>query len=237
VAVVRIELSRIPAQRTASRHWPTDRAGAAHGNPGVGEAIADVITKLIVWAPPGLEKLRNEVSAGVLEMLECFCASAREGPVAALRGSRRHFACGSRSRGKRRPRQKAKGSRKRSRPRFCKNLAIARGCEGRLHLPRAAALAGEARFPTLRLHQLRAAFCRCLHSSVCLTTGRPDLAALRGRKDWRRDSGNCCSLCIGAPVYEGILVRAQSGRYKSAAGTTVGSTTRRIPRCAPSAAV
>src|SRR3981189_1738182 len=112
--------------------------------PGVGEAIADIITKLHrTGTHPSLEKLRKEVPAGVLEMLtvpglgpdkvlqlykDLGITSLAELEAAAKDDRLK----------------KAKGLGASLQTNILQNLAIARSGEGRLHLHRAAALLDHA---------------------------------------------------------------------------------------------
>ena len=108
--------------------------------PGVGEAIADIITKLHgTGSHPSLEKLRKEIPSGVLEMLtvpglrpekvlrlyqELGISSLAELEAAAREDRIR----------------KVKGLGASLQTKILENLAIARSGEGRLHMHRAAAL-------------------------------------------------------------------------------------------------
>ncbi|WFU75466.1 DNA polymerase/3'-5' exonuclease PolX [Bradyrhizobium sp. CB2312] len=112
---------------------------------GVGDAIADIITKLHrTGSHPSLEKLRKEVPAGVLEMLtvpglrpdkvlrlynDLGIASLTELEAAA----KDHRI------------KKAKGLGAALQTKILQNLAIAKSGEGRLHLHRAAALLAHAK--------------------------------------------------------------------------------------------
>jgi DNA polymerase (family 10) len=134
--------------------------------PGVGEAIADIITKLYrTGSHPSLEKLRKEIPAGVLEMLtvpglrpekvlrlhkDLGIASLAE-LEAAARDNRI---------------QKAKGLGASLQTKILQNLAIAKSGEGRLHLHRAAALIE--------------------HAQVSLANLRPDLKHVTVAGDFRR---------------------------------------------------
>jgi DNA polymerase (family 10) len=134
--------------------------------PGVGEAIADIITKLHrTGSHPSLEKLRKEIPAGVLEMLtvpglrpekvlrlykDLGIASLAE-LEAAARDNRI---------------QKAKGLGASLQTKILQNLAIAKSGEGRLHLHRAAALIE--------------------HAQLSLAKVRPDLTHVTIAGDFRR---------------------------------------------------
>ncbi len=79
--------------------------------PGVGEAIADIITKLHgTGTHPSLEKLRKELPDGVLEMLTV--PGLRPEKVLRLyKDLGNRLACGSGSRGEGRPHQEGEGTR------------------------------------------------------------------------------------------------------------------------------
>jgi DNA polymerase/3'-5' exonuclease PolX len=56
-------------------------AGALTSIPGIGDAIADIVTKLYeTGTHPSLEKLRKEVPAGVLELFAIPGASSGQDP-------------------------------------------------------------------------------------------------------------------------------------------------------------
>ncbi|MGY3548516.1 DNA polymerase (family 10) [Bradyrhizobium sp. USDA 4472] len=113
--------------------------------PGVGDAIADIITKLHrTGTHPSLEKLRKEIPAGVLELLavpglrpekvlrlyrDLGITSLAELEVAAKDDRIK----------------KAKGLGAALQTKILQNLAIAKSGEGRLHLHRAAALLAHAK--------------------------------------------------------------------------------------------
>ena len=134
--------------------------------PGVGEAIADIITKLHrTGSHPSLEKLRKEIPAGVLEMLtvpglrpekvlrlhkDLGIASLTELEAAARDDRIR----------------KAKGLGASLQTKILQNLAIAKSGEGRLHLHRAAALIE--------------------HAQASLAKLRPDLRHVTVAGDFRR---------------------------------------------------
>jgi DNA polymerase (family 10) len=113
--------------------------------PGVGEAIADIITKLFrTGTHPSLEKLREEVPTGVLEMLsvpglrpEKVLRLHRDLGIASLAELE---AAVKDDRVK-----KAKGLGAALQTKILNNLAIARSGEGRLHMHRAAALLQHAK--------------------------------------------------------------------------------------------
>ncbi|WP_439373955.1 helix-hairpin-helix domain-containing protein [Bradyrhizobium sp. DASA03120] len=112
--------------------------------PGVGEAIADIITKLHkTGTHPSLEKLRKETPEGVLEMLgvpglrpEKVLRLYRDLGIASLAELE---AAAKDDRIK-----KAKGLGAALQSKILQNLAIAKSGEGRLHLHRAAALLAHA---------------------------------------------------------------------------------------------
>jgi DNA polymerase (family X) len=112
--------------------------------PGVGEAIADIITKLHkTGSHPSLEKLRREIPAGVLEMMtvpglrpEKVLRLYRELGITSLT-ELEAAAHDDRIR-------KAKGLGAALQTKILQNLAIAKSGQGRLHLHRAAALLDRA---------------------------------------------------------------------------------------------
>lgn len=108
--------------------------------PGVGDAIADAITKLHhTGTHPGLEKLRKEIPAGVLEMLAV--PGIRPDKVLRLY---RDLAVTSLSELEAAAKDdrigKAKGLGTSLQTKNLQNLAIAKSGEGKLHMHRAAAL-------------------------------------------------------------------------------------------------
>ncbi|WP_035709141.1 DNA polymerase/3'-5' exonuclease PolX [Bradyrhizobium genomosp. I (2014)] len=113
--------------------------------PGVGDAIADIITKLHrTGSHPRLEKLRKEIPAGVLEMLavpglrpEKVLRLYKDLGIASLAELE---AAAKDDRLK-----KAKGLGAALQTKILQNLAIAKSGEGRLHLHRAAALLAQAK--------------------------------------------------------------------------------------------
>src|SRR3569623_1453324 len=113
--------------------------------PGVGDAIADIITKLhITGSHPSLEKLRKEIPAGVLEMLTV--PGLRPEKVLRLH---KDLGIGSLSELEAAAKddriKKAKGLGAALQTKLLQNLAIAKTGEGRLHLHRAAALLAHAK--------------------------------------------------------------------------------------------
>ncbi|WBL77311.1 helix-hairpin-helix domain-containing protein [Bradyrhizobium xenonodulans] len=113
--------------------------------PGVGDAIADIITKVHkTGSHPSLEKLRKEIPAGVLEML----AVPGLRPEKVLR-LYKDLGIGSLSELEAAAKddriKKAKGLGAALQTKILQNLAIAKSGEGRLHLHRAAALLAHAK--------------------------------------------------------------------------------------------
>lgn len=113
--------------------------------PGVGDAIADIITKAHkTGSHPSLEKLRKEIPAGVLEML----AVPGLRPEKVLR-LYKDLGIGSLSELEAAAKddriKKAKGLGAALQTKILQNLAIAKSGEGRLHLHRAAALLAQAK--------------------------------------------------------------------------------------------
>lgn len=113
--------------------------------PGVGDAIADVITKVHkTGSHPSLEKLRKEIPAGVLEML----AIPGLRPEKVLR-LYKDLGIGSLSELEAAAKddriKKAKGLGAALQTKILQNVAIAKSGEGRLHLHRAAALLAHAK--------------------------------------------------------------------------------------------
>jgi DNA polymerase (family 10) len=108
--------------------------------PGVGEAIADIITKLHrTGSHPSLEKLRKEIPAGVLEMLTV--PGLRPEKVLRLHNDLGIASLAELEAAAKDDRiRKAKGLGASLQTKILQNLAIARSGEGRLHLHRAAAL-------------------------------------------------------------------------------------------------
>jgi DNA polymerase (family 10) len=134
--------------------------------PGVGDAIADIITKLHrTGTHPSLEKLRNEIPVGVLEMLtvpglkpEKVLRLHKDLGISSL-AELEAAAKDDRIR-------KAKGLGASLQSKILQNLAIARSGEGRLHLHRAAALLE--------------------HAKAQLQNARPDLKHVTVAGDFRR---------------------------------------------------
>lgn len=113
--------------------------------PGVGEAIADIVTKLHkTGTHPSLEKLRKEIPAGVLEMLAV--PGLRPEKVVRLYKDLGIASLGELEAAAKEDRiKKAKGLGAALQTKILQNLAIAKSGEGRLHLHRAAALLAHAR--------------------------------------------------------------------------------------------
>lgn len=175
--------------------------------PGVGDAIADIVTKLHkTGSHPSLEKLRKEMPAGVLEMLavpglrpekvvrlykDLGIASLAELEAAAKDDSIK----------------KAKGLGAALQTKILQNLAIAKSGEGRLHLHRAAALLAHAK------------------DSICKS--RPELRRVTIAGDFRRGCELVGDLAIVAeaaksdktwmPSAEGLQVRVSDRRHFGAA--------------------
>jgi DNA polymerase (family 10) len=113
--------------------------------PGVGEATADIITKLHkTGTHPSLEKLRKEIPEGVLEMLSVpglrpekvlrLYKDLGVGSLAELEAAAKDDRI-----------KKAKGLGAALQTKILQNLAIAKSGEGRLHLHRAAVLLAHAK--------------------------------------------------------------------------------------------
>ena len=134
--------------------------------PGVGEAIADIITKLHrTGSDPSLEKLRKEIPAGVLEMLTV--PGLRPEKVLRLHKDLGITSLTELEAAARDDRiRKAKGLGASLQTKILQNLAIAKSGEGRLHLHRAAALLE--------------------HAQVSLAKARPDLKHVTVAGDFRR---------------------------------------------------
>ncbi|SFM51008.1 DNA polymerase (family 10) [Bradyrhizobium sp. Rc3b] len=113
--------------------------------PGVGEAIADIITKLhTTGTHPSLEKLRMEIPEGVLEMMAV--PGLRPEKVLRLYKDLGITSLAELEAAARDDRiKKAKGLGAALQTKILQNLAIAKSGEGRLHLHRAAALLAHAK--------------------------------------------------------------------------------------------
>jgi DNA polymerase (family X) len=134
--------------------------------PGVGEAIADIITKLHrTGTHPSLEKLRKEIPAGVLEMLTV--PGLRPEKVLRLHKDLGISSLAELEAAAKDDRiRKAKGLGPSLQTKILQNLAIASSGEGRLHLHRAAALLE--------------------HAKTSLAKARPDLKHVTVAGDFRR---------------------------------------------------
>jgi DNA polymerase (family X) len=113
--------------------------------PGVGDAIADIVTKLYeTGTHPSLEKLRKEIPAGVLEMLAV--PGLRPEKVLRLYNDLGITSLAELEAAAKDDRIKeAKGLGASLQTKILQNLAIAKSGEGRLHLHRAAALLAHAK--------------------------------------------------------------------------------------------
>ncbi|MET4717322.1 DNA polymerase (family 10) [Bradyrhizobium japonicum] len=118
--------------------------------PGVGDAIADIITKLHkTGSHPSLEKLRKEIPEGVLEMLAV--PSLRPEKVLRLyKDLGITSLAGLEAAAKDDRIKKAKGLGAALQTKILQNLAIAKSGEGRLYLHRAAALLAHAKDSLLK---------------------------------------------------------------------------------------
>jgi DNA polymerase (family 10) len=113
--------------------------------PGVGDAIADIVTKLHrTGTHPSLEKLRKEIPSGVLELLTV--PGLRPDKVLRLYNDLGIASIAELEAAAKDDRiKKAKGLGAALQTKILQNLAIAKSGEGRLHLHRAAALLEHAR--------------------------------------------------------------------------------------------
>jgi DNA polymerase (family 10) len=134
--------------------------------PGVGEAIANIVTKLYqTGTHPSLEKLRKEIPAGVLELLNVPGLRPEKVPrlykdlgitsLAELEAAAKDDRI-----------KKSKGLGAALQTKILQNLAIAKSGEGSLHLHRAAALLD--------------------HATASLRAARPELKHLTVAGDFRR---------------------------------------------------
>jgi DNA polymerase (family X) len=149
--------------------------------PGVGEAIADIITKLHrTGSHPSLEKLRKEIPAGVLEMLTV--PGLRPEKVLRLHKDLGIASLAELEAAARDDRiRKAKGLGASLQTKILQNLAIAKSGEGRLHLHRAAVLIE--------------------HAQASLAKLRPDLKHVTVAGDFRRGCELVADLAL---VAEGV---------------------------------
>ncbi|SFK21323.1 DNA polymerase (family 10) [Bradyrhizobium sp. Gha] len=134
--------------------------------PGVGDAIADIITKLHrTGTHPSLEKLRKEIPEGVLELLSV--PGLRPDKVLRLHKDLGISSLAELETAARQDRiKKAKGLGAALQTKILQNLAIAKSGEGQFHLHRAAALLE--------------------HGKVSLQNARPDLKHVTFAGDFRR---------------------------------------------------
>jgi DNA polymerase (family X) len=134
--------------------------------PGVGEAIADIVTKLYqTGTHPSLEKLRKEIPAGVLELLNV--PGLRPEKVLLLYKDLGITSLAELAAAAKDDRiKKSKGLGAALQTKILQNLAIAKSGEGSLHLHRAAALLD--------------------HATASLRANRPELKHLTVAGDFRR---------------------------------------------------
>ncbi|WP_407160563.1 PHP domain-containing protein [Bradyrhizobium sp. STM 3557] len=134
--------------------------------PGVGDAIAEIITKLYrTGTHPSLEKLRKEFPAGVLELLTV--PGLRPEKVLRLYKDLDISSLAELETAAKQDRiKKAKGLGAALQAKILQNLALAKSGEGRVHLHRAAALLE--------------------HAKVSLQKARPDLKHITFAGDFRR---------------------------------------------------
>jgi DNA polymerase (family 10) len=162
--------------------------------PGVGNAIADIITRLHrTGTHPSLEKLRKDIPAGVLELLTVpglrpdkvlrLYKDLGITSLAELEGAAKEDRI-----------KKAKGLGAALQTKVLQNLAIARSGEGRLHLHRAAALLE--------------------HAKGTLEKARPELNRVTIAGDFRRGCELIADLALVAeapPSDSGLTVLNSSG--------------------------
>lgn len=146
--------------------------------PGVGDAIADIIIKLHRRGThPSLEKLRQEIPAGVLELLSV--PGLRPDKVLRLYKDLGVTSLAELEQAAKEDRiKKAKGLGSALQTKILQNLAIAKSGEGRLHLHRAAAL--------------------LKHAKDSLQKARPELKRLSIAGDFRRGCELVADLAIVA---------------------------------------
>ncbi|MCK1719795.1 DNA polymerase/3'-5' exonuclease PolX [Bradyrhizobium sp. 141] len=161
--------------------------------PGVGDAIADIITKLHrTESHPSLEKLRKEIPAGVLELLTV--PGLRPEKVLRLYKDLGITSLAELETAAKQDRvKKAKGLGAALQTKILQNLAIAKSGEGRLHLHRAAALLE--------------------HGKVSLQNARPDLKHITFAGDFRRGCELVADLALvaEAPTAEDGPAAVDSG--------------------------
>lgn len=175
--------------------------------PGVGDAIADIITKLHkTGSHPSLEKLRKEIPAGVLEMLTV--PGLRPEKVLRLY---KDLGIGSLSELEAAAKddriKKAKGLGAALQTKILQNLAIAKSGGGRLHLHRAAALLA--------------------HAKDSIRKSRPELKRVTMAGDFRRGCELVGDLAIVAeaakpdktstPSADGLQIRVSDRKHFGAA--------------------
>lgn len=175
--------------------------------PGVGDAIADIITKLHkTGSHPSLEKLRKEIPAGVLEML----AVPGLRPEKVLR-LHKDLGIGSLSELETAAKddriKKTKGLGAALQTKILRNLTIAKSGEGRLHLHRAAALLA--------------------HAKDSIRKSRPELKRVTIAGDFRRGCELVGDLAIVAeaakpdktstPSADGLQIRVSDSKHFGAA--------------------
>ncbi|MDA9438732.1 DNA polymerase [Bradyrhizobium sp. CCBAU 51745] len=175
--------------------------------PGVGDAIADIVTKLHqTGTHPSLEKLRKEIPAGVLEMLAV--PGLRPEKVLRLYQDLGITSLAELEAAAKEDRiKKAKGLGAALQTKILQNLAIAKSGEGRLHLHRAAALLA--------------------HAKDSIRKARPDLKRVTIAGDFRRGCELVSDLAIVAeaaksdkkpmPSAEGLQVRVSDRKHFGAA--------------------
>lgn len=151
--------------------------------PGVGEAIADIITKLHrTGTHPSLEKLRKEIPAGVLELLSV--PGLRADKVLRLYKDLGIISLADLEQAAKEDRiKKAKGLGAALQTKILQNLAIAKSGQGRLHLHRAAAL--------------------LQHAKDSLRKTRPELKRLTVAGDFRRGCELVGDLALAAEAPRG----------------------------------
>lgn len=171
--------------------------------PGVGDAIADIITKLHrTGSHPSLEKLRKVVPAGVLEMLTV--PGLRPDKVLRLYSDLGIASLTELEAAAKDDRiKKAKGLGAALQTKILQNLAIAKSGEGRLHLHRAAALLA--------------------HAQDSIRKSRPELKRVTIAGDFRRGCELVGDLAIVAeaansdktwmPPAEGLQVRVSDRKH------------------------
>ncbi|WFU75481.1 DNA polymerase/3'-5' exonuclease PolX [Bradyrhizobium sp. CB2312] len=170
--------------------------------PGVGDAIADIITKLHrTGSHPSLEKLRKEIPEGVLELLTV--PGLRPDKVLRLYKDLGISSLAELETAARQDRiKKAKGLGAALQAKILQNLAIAKSGEGHFHLHRAAALLE--------------------HGKVSLQNARPDLKHVTFAGDFRRGCELVADLALVAEAQS-----AEDGQTADAGGLRVHLTDRK----------